>query len=105
VIEQAKGVISERAGIDLAEAFSRLRTYARSSNLRLTDAARADIDGTLDPATWARQPVQAAPDHPACPSRPAAVSAPPASLPVRVLGLRGGHRHAPRMSAWPATGP
>jgi hypothetical protein len=34
VIEQAKGVISERAGIDLAEAFSRLRGYARSSNLR-----------------------------------------------------------------------
>ncbi len=54
VIEQAKGVISERASIDLAEAFSRLRAYARSSNLRLTDAARAAIDGTLEPAAWAR---------------------------------------------------
>jgi hypothetical protein len=53
VIEQAKGVISERASIDLAEAFSRLRAYARSSNIRLTDAARAAIDGTLDPAAWA----------------------------------------------------
>jgi AmiR/NasT family two-component response regulator len=53
VIEQAKGVISERASIDLAEAFSRLRTYARSSNLRLTDVARAAIDGTLDPRAWA----------------------------------------------------
>jgi GAF domain-containing protein len=49
VIEQAKGVISERAGVDLTEAFSRLRAYARNSNLRLTDVARAAIDGTLDP--------------------------------------------------------
>ena len=54
VIEQAKGVISERTGVDLAEAFSRLRAYARNHNLRLTDVARAAIDGTLDPAAWAR---------------------------------------------------
>ncbi len=53
VIEQAKGVISERADVDLAEAFSRLRAYARNSNLRLTDIARAAIDGTLDPLAWA----------------------------------------------------
>ena len=52
VIEQAKGVIVERAGVDLAEAFSRLRRYARNHNLRLTDAAQASIDGTLDPAAW-----------------------------------------------------
>jgi hypothetical protein len=49
VIERAKGVIAERAGIDLAEAFSRLRAYARSNNLRLTDVAQAAVDGTLDP--------------------------------------------------------
>ena len=49
VIEQAKGVISERAGVDLAEAFARLRRYARNHNLRLTDVAQAAIDGTLDP--------------------------------------------------------
>jgi ANTAR domain len=42
-------VISERADIDLAQAFSRLRAHARSNNLRLTDVARAAIDGTLDP--------------------------------------------------------
>jgi len=54
VIEQAKGVISERAGVDLAEAFSRLRAYARNHNLRLTDVARAATDGTLDPAAWTR---------------------------------------------------
>jgi GAF domain-containing protein len=53
VIEQAKGVIAERAGIDLAEAFSRLRAYARNNNLRLTDVAQAAIDGTLDPRAWA----------------------------------------------------
>jgi GAF domain-containing protein len=52
VIEQAKGVISERAGVDLAEAFSRLRSYARNSNLRLTDVARAAVDGTLHPSAW-----------------------------------------------------
>jgi GAF domain-containing protein len=52
VIEQAKGVIAERAGVDLAEAFSRLRRYARNHNLRLTDVAQASIDGTLDPAAW-----------------------------------------------------
>jgi len=60
VIEQAKGVISERAGVDLAQAFSRLRAYARSRNLRLTDVAQAAIDGTLDPAAWAR-PARPAP--------------------------------------------
>jgi AmiR/NasT family two-component response regulator len=52
VIEQAKGIISERAGIQLDEAFSRLRTYARNHNLRLTDVAQAAIDGTLDPRAW-----------------------------------------------------
>jgi GAF domain-containing protein len=53
VIEQAKGVISERVGTDLAEAFSRLRSYARNNNLRLTDVAQAAVDGSLDPRAWA----------------------------------------------------
>ena len=53
IIEQAKGVISERADVDLNEAFSRLRGYARSANLRLTDVAQAAVAGTLDPAAWA----------------------------------------------------
>ncbi len=56
VIEQAKGVISERAGVDLAEAFARLRAYARNHNLRLTDVARAAVNGTLDPRAWAPPP-------------------------------------------------
>jgi len=68
VIEQAKGVIAERAGTGLAEAFSRLRAYARNHNRRLTDVALAAIDGTLDPLAWAppvsRHPVRP-PDGPA----------------------------------------
>jgi GAF domain-containing protein len=56
VIEQAKGVISERAGVDLTEAFGRLRAFARDSNLRLTEVAQAAIDGTLDPSAWSSRP-------------------------------------------------
>lgn len=52
VIEQAKGVVSERAGVTLPEAFARLRSYARARNLRLTDVAHAAVDGTLDPGAW-----------------------------------------------------
>jgi GAF domain-containing protein len=52
VIEQAKGVLSERAGVDLSEAFARMRRYARDHNLRLTDVAEAAVAGTLDPKAW-----------------------------------------------------
>jgi GAF domain-containing protein len=69
VIEQAKGVIAERAGTELAEAFSRLRGYARDHNRRLTDVAHAAIDGTLDPLAWA-PPASRRPARP--PDRPAA---------------------------------
>jgi GAF domain-containing protein len=55
VIEQAKGVIAERAGIDLVEAFARLRNFARNQRFLLTDVARMAIDGTLDPSAWAGQ--------------------------------------------------
>jgi len=41
VIEQAKGVVAERAGLDMEEAFRRLREHARGHNLRLHDVARA----------------------------------------------------------------
>jgi GAF domain-containing protein len=61
VIEQAKGVLAERAGVDPAEAFSRLRAYARNHNLRLTDVAEAAVDGTLDPQAWASPPARSAP--------------------------------------------
>ena len=62
VIEQAKGVIAERAGVSLAEAFSRLRSYARNNNLRLTDVAHAATDGTLDPSAWAPRRARPTPD-------------------------------------------
>jgi GAF domain-containing protein len=52
VIEQAKGVLCERGGIGLAEAFARMRSYARNNNMRLTDVAQAAVDGTLDPRAW-----------------------------------------------------
>jgi hypothetical protein len=50
VIEQAKGVLAERANISLDTAFERLRGYARANNLRLSDVARELIDGRLEPA-------------------------------------------------------
>ena len=50
LIEQAKGVVSERAGIDMQEAFSRLRNYARNHNFRLVDVAQQVIDRTLNAA-------------------------------------------------------
>lgn len=53
VIEQAKGVIAERAGVDLTEAFARLRAHARSHNLRLSDVAQDAVDGTLGADAWA----------------------------------------------------
>jgi GAF domain-containing protein len=47
VIEQAKGVLAERAGLEMADSFDRLRRHSRSNNLRLVDVAQALIDGTL----------------------------------------------------------
>jgi AmiR/NasT family two-component response regulator len=43
--------LGERAGLDMEEAFSRLRTYARNNNRRLADVAQDVIDGTLSAAT------------------------------------------------------
>ncbi|MCR6490770.1 GAF and ANTAR domain-containing protein [Amycolatopsis sp. OK19-0408] len=49
VIEQAKGALAERGGISADEAFQRLRSYARSRHLRLTDLAGSVLDGSIDP--------------------------------------------------------
>ena len=46
-IEQAKGAIAERAGIGMDEAFTRLRTYARERNAKLTDVAEALVTRAL----------------------------------------------------------
>jgi GAF domain-containing protein len=47
MIEQAKGVVAERTGLDIEHAFARLRSYARNNNIRLVDVAQRVIDGTL----------------------------------------------------------
>jgi transcriptional regulator with GAF, ATPase, and Fis domain len=46
IIEQAKGKLAERLGVDMNQAFSLLRGHARSRNLRLSDLAQAVIDGS-----------------------------------------------------------
>jgi GAF domain-containing protein len=52
VIEQAKGVVAERTGFDMEQAFALLRNHARNHNLRLVDTARAVVDGTLNPEAF-----------------------------------------------------
>jgi hypothetical protein len=44
VIEQAKGRLAERLGLDMDQAFTLLREHARNTNQRLTDVARYIID-------------------------------------------------------------
>jgi AmiR/NasT family two-component response regulator len=44
VIEQAKGKLAERTGLDMDRAFSLLRQQARDTNQGLTDVARYVID-------------------------------------------------------------
>jgi GAF domain-containing protein len=47
VIEQAKGMIAERVGLDMERSFSALRNHARNHNMRLADVAEAIISGTV----------------------------------------------------------
>jgi transcriptional regulator with GAF, ATPase, and Fis domain len=46
LIEQAKGKLAERLGVDMDQAFNLLREFARARNLRLSDLAQAFIDGS-----------------------------------------------------------
>jgi GAF domain-containing protein len=46
-IEQAKGVLSERAGVTMDEAFTRLRAHARNRNLKLSALAASLVERTL----------------------------------------------------------
>ncbi|OKI09543.1 hypothetical protein A6A06_02365 [Streptomyces sp. CB02923] len=48
VIEQAKGMLAERWGTTVDEAFTVVRAYARAHRRRLPDLARQVVDGTLD---------------------------------------------------------
>lgn len=47
VIEQAKGVVAERAAVDMDTAFSWLRGYARGNNRRLSEVAGAVVERSL----------------------------------------------------------
>jgi GAF domain-containing protein len=47
VIEQAKGMVHERLGIELGAAFSLLRTHARRTSTKLRDVAAMVLDGRL----------------------------------------------------------
>jgi len=44
LLEQAKGVVAEQAGIDMGEAFQLLRRYARNNNRPITGVVQAIID-------------------------------------------------------------
>ena len=46
IIEQAKGVIAERDGLDPAEAFDRMRAVSRANGRRLAEFAQAIVDGS-----------------------------------------------------------
>lgn len=54
VIEQAKGIVAEREGLDIDGAFAALRGHARDHNLRLADVARDVVAGRLRSAELRR---------------------------------------------------
>jgi len=47
IIEQAKGVLAQHGNLSMHIAFDRLRHYARSHNLRLTEVARQIVEADL----------------------------------------------------------
>ena len=49
LIEQAKGVLSARTGIDVSAAFQLMRAYARRTGQSLTAVAEAVVAGSLLP--------------------------------------------------------
>jgi GAF domain-containing protein len=51
IIEQAKGVLAERGGLDMDQAFRQLRMHARSHNVRLSEIAHHVVTGELDAQT------------------------------------------------------
>jgi len=59
IIEQAKGMVAERLGLDMEQAFALVRSYARNHNLRLRDVATDVIGGSLTTAA-----LQTAPKRP-----------------------------------------
>lgn len=66
VIEQAKGVLAEYAGLEMADAFSALRWYARDRNRKVVDLAEDVVTGRVDLAVI----VRAGESHDVSPRRP-----------------------------------
>jgi transcriptional regulator with GAF, ATPase, and Fis domain len=59
VIEQAKGKLAERLGVDMDQAFNMLREAARARNRRLSELAQAFVEGTetlIGPVSRAARP-------------------------------------------------
>ena len=48
VIEQAKGIVAERAGLDIEAAYASMRQFARDHHLRVVDVAHGVLEGTVD---------------------------------------------------------
>jgi GAF domain-containing protein len=61
IIEQAKGKLAERLGVDMDQAFKLLRDFARARNRRLSDLARALVDGTETLTSLTARPQQRQP--------------------------------------------
>jgi PAS domain S-box-containing protein len=55
VIEQAKGVIAGRHGLDLSEAFEVIRSAARSERIKLRDLSRFIVESATTPPAVAKQ--------------------------------------------------
>jgi len=64
VIEQAKGKLAERLGVDMDTAFTILRHYARAQNLLLSDLAQAFIDSGPADFLGLTAPALLRPDRP-----------------------------------------
>jgi AmiR/NasT family two-component response regulator len=47
LIEQAKGALAAHTKLDVTQSFHKMRAYARSNNLTLSDVATAIIDQTV----------------------------------------------------------
>jgi AmiR/NasT family two-component response regulator len=70
VVEQAKGVLAERTGVDMDEAFARLRGYARSHQRLLADVAEDVVTGTLSSSVFERPVAPARRERLGAPGRP-----------------------------------
>jgi PAS domain S-box-containing protein len=69
IIEQAKGMLAERAGVEPSTAFHALRSFARNHNLSLHEVCRKFVDGQLPievlglTSAASRHDANRAPDH------------------------------------------